>query len=117
MDEIEIPEHIRTRYLFKTVGHPEGELTHPTHCTFFTYRICTCGLIADLIRWAHAPRFYPKIDQEYDEHRGALEKSLTSVPDVAQEGSRGPKKARGKRGRKKDGAAQGALFPKDHGQP
>lgn len=93
MRKIEIPEHIRERYFFKTVSKPDGEIIHPTHCTFFTYHICTCGLLSDLIRSTAGPRVYPKLDQEYQEHLEALEKKLPEVIEVE------PPK-RGKRGRK-----------------
>lgn len=100
MKKIEIPADIRDRYFFKTVSKPDGEIIHPTHCTFYTYHICTCGLLADLIRWTMAPRFYKKLDKEYQEHLAALEKTLPEIPEE-------DPKQRGKRGRKDAGETQG----------
>lgn len=42
-------EKIRDRYFRKVAAHPDGAVVHHGYCQFFNIKVCTCGLLHDLV--------------------------------------------------------------------
>lgn len=64
------------RYFRKTPANPEGAICHHGDCDIFSIKICTCGLLHDLIPVTDlVERLYPLYWAEsgrYDEARSSI---------------------------------------------
>lgn len=71
---MEIPERIKARYFRPVIAHPEGAVVHHGDCNVYTQKICTCGLLHDLLPVMSAGEIYPKFDEEYNAQSLALDR-------------------------------------------
>ena len=57
---------IEARYFRKTIGKPDGAVCHMGDCTIFSSKVCTCGLLHDLLSLDFHIRqeLYPNCDDE-----------------------------------------------------
>lgn len=74
---MELPEHIKQRYLRKTMAHPDGQIVHHGNCGIYQFKICTCGLIHDLQACGEAEKHYDKFDEEYMKQEKQIDKLET----------------------------------------
>ena len=59
------------RYFRKTIAHTEGAVLHHGDCDYFSIKVCTCGLHADLRTISSAEvveRLYPALFSELAEY-------------------------------------------------
>jgi hypothetical protein len=72
------------RYFRKTIANPEGALTHHGDCDFSSIKICTCGLLHDLLplRPELMEKYAPFWEEraKYDEVRNILMGSTKPKP-------------------------------------
>ena len=63
-------EFIRNRYARKVIASPDKPIVvHYGDCEFYRVKICTCGLIHDLMAMGDvASEIYPKFEDEFGDH-------------------------------------------------
>ena len=68
-------EFIRNRYARKVIASPDEPIVvHYGDCEIYRVKICTCGLIQDLMAMGDfAGEIYPKFPEEYGDHLAAIE--------------------------------------------
>ena len=71
---MEIPERIRARYFRTVIAHPEGAVVHHGDCNVWCHKICTCGLLHDLLPVRNAQEIYGRFDEEYNAQSLALDR-------------------------------------------
>ena len=66
---------IYDRYFRKTIRHPEGVLVHHGYCHRYAFKICTCGLLHDLmfLNENEIEGMYPTFGEEMGQQINALE--------------------------------------------
>ncbi len=64
MDSI---DRIKARYFRKTMANPDGAIGHHGDCHFWDIKICTCGLLHDLLQadQEEVAKIYPKFGEEF----------------------------------------------------
>lgn len=66
-------EQIKARHFRKTMAHPEGAVGHDADCYIYTSsRICSCGLLHELVTINNPEEIYPLFWDEYDKQKDNL---------------------------------------------
>jgi len=78
-------DRIKARYFRETIGKPDGAVCHMGDCTIFSSKVCTCGLLHDLLSLDFHIRqeLYPNCDdEEYEQMKiiNTREMNLASLP-------------------------------------
>lgn len=77
---------ITQRFFRKTIAHPDGSVVHHGDCDYFNIKICTCGLLHDLMPVLPeiVERLYPSYVNEEVEQENArmilMERSRPKAP-------------------------------------
>ena len=68
-------EAIRARYFRPTSAKPDGEFAHHGDCLVFPARICSCGLLHDLMPMGldKAVELYPAYEKDLDAQDAAIQ--------------------------------------------
>lgn len=72
----DVEAQLMQRYFRKTPANPDGAITHHGDCDIYGIKICTCGLMHDLMPVPHlVEKLYPLHWEErgkYDEVRDSI---------------------------------------------
>lgn len=71
--------HHDSRYWRRVIEFPNGTVVHHGDCRVFGAKVCTCGLLHDLLTLERPDGIYPSFSKEIQEHDLALE-SLPTGP-------------------------------------
>jgi len=72
----DLPPKLR-RYFRKTIAHPNGSIVHDGDCRFFDIKICTCGLLHELLPMHdYQEKYYEKFWEESGEHDNMIHKIM-----------------------------------------